>query len=361
VSLIHDAMKTAQRERAGRSQSDKSSAPLVEGFFPYVANSSTRSGSRRALIIAFSAAAVVLLAITGWLMWPKDSATRSTHPPIILPPPLTVSKTPPATDTAIARVVDSQVTAEPAQAVTSPPVGATDASVSRPNFHRSERDNVRQATLDTSAATRPDEQRDSIVEPKRIIPTRVDYEAEATVLFNAGDLSGAREKFALATRLAPNARAWTNYGVTLQRLGDLTGAAAAYQSAIGVDANYLEAWLYQGRLAAEQGDPARAVPLFQRARAINPRNADVNVELARLEADSKNWAEARRFAEEALRGDPTNIRAYWYLAIASDPLKDVDASIRGYSGYLQYVGDTPDQAQFIGWARTRLAELRGKP
>jgi tetratricopeptide (TPR) repeat protein len=195
----------------------------------------------------------------------------------------------------------------------------------------------------------------------RIVTPRVDYEAQATALFEAGDLVGARDKFELATKLAPNARAWTNYGVTLQRLGDFAAAGAAYRTAIGLDANYLEAWLYQGRLAVEQGDIGKAIPLFQRALAINPRNADVNVELARLEYEAGNWTEARRFAEAALRGDATNVRAHWYLGVASDPLKDADSAIRGYAGYLQYVGDAPDQATFIGWARTRLAALRAKP
>ena len=74
-----------------------------------------------------------------------------------------------------------------------------------------------------------------------------------------------------------------------------------------------------------------------------------------------NWTQARRFAEVALRGDATNVRAYWYLAVASDPLKDAEATVRGYTGYLRYVGDAPDQAKFVGWARTRLEELRGKP
>ena len=191
--------------------------------------------------------------------------------------------------------------------------------------------------------------------------SRIDYEAQATVLFNAGDLSGAREKFLLATRYAPTARAWTNYGVTLQRLGDNVGAAAAYQSAIGIDANYLEAWLYQGRLAADLGDVAKATPLFHRALAINPRHADVNVELARLAYDARNWTEARRFAEEAARSQPSNARAHWYVAVASDALKDVDATIRAYTAYLQTVVNERDQAQFVGWARQRLAELKGRP
>jgi tetratricopeptide (TPR) repeat protein len=192
--------------------------------------------------------------------------------------------------------------------------------------------------------------------------SRIDYEAQATAAFNAGDLLAAREKFMLATRYAPTARAWTNYGVTLQRLGDNAGAAAAYQSAIGIDANYLEAWLYQGRLASDLGDIGRAIPLFHRARAINPRNADVNIELARLQYDAKNWSDARRFAEDAMRGDPTNARGHWYFAVASDQLKDTEDAIRGYSGYLQTVGAADrEQAQFVGYARERVALLKGRP
>jgi tetratricopeptide (TPR) repeat protein len=193
-------------------------------------------------------------------------------------------------------------------------------------------------------------------------PARVDYEAQATALFNAGDLVAAREKFQLATRYSPTARAWTNYGVTLQKLGDNGGAAAAYQSAIGIDANYLEAWLYQGRLAVSLNDVARAIPMFQRARAINPRHSDVNVELARLENDAKNWTESRRFAEDAVRGDPSNARAHWYLAISTDQLQDFEVAVREYAAYLQTVGAAErDQAQFVGYARQRLVQLRGKP
>jgi Flp pilus assembly protein TadD len=361
-------MKVAQRERAGRAQSEQS-PQVIDGFFPYVSSSTSRDGSRRALMLAFSGAAVVLLAITGWLMWPRNTrAPGAARAPIILPPPVTVSKTPPTTDS----------TTDSTRAPTTPPpaqvAAATPDAESSPPPERSRSTDARRITspsVPTAAEQSPQRtitpvdpanQHEAVpTAPVRVDKPRVDYEAQATGLFNAGDLIGAREKFLLATRLAPNARAWTNYGVTLQRLGDLAGASSAYQSAIGIDANYLEAWLYQGRLAVQMGDTARAIPLFQRARAINPRNAEVNVELARLEYDAQNWTEARRFADEALRGDATNIRAYWYLAVASDPLKDVDGAIRGYSGFLQYSANAPDQATFVGWARMRLAQLRGKP
>jgi tetratricopeptide (TPR) repeat protein len=150
--------------------------------------------------------------------------------------------------------------------------------------------------------------------------------------------------------------------VTLQRLGNLSGAASAYQTAVGIDANYLEAWLYQGRLAVELNDVARAIPLLERARAINPRNVDVNVEFARLENEARNWTEVKRFASEAVRSDPTNYRGQWYLAVAADELKDSETAIRAYGAYLQTVnGADRSQAEFVGYARQRLVALRGKP
>jgi len=378
VSLISDALKTAQRERA-RSQGSRSEHQVVDGFFPFVAKTPARSRSRRAPVLVIGMAVVVLLALTAWLAIPRLSKpARPAVPPIILPPPVTVTQSPsrvdstraanPATSTAAAttpvtNAAPQQAPVSPVASNTRQPDKSTRPASEPVQAQKTEtRADLRHIEPAPAGAAAVESENSAPVVPRRDPIARVDYEAQATVLFNAGDLAGARDKFLLATRYSPTARAWTNYGVTLQRLGDNVGAAAAYQSAIGLDANYLEAWLYQGRLAAELGDVTRAVPLFQRARAINPRNPDVNVELARLEYEAKNWTEARRFAEDAVRADPTNTRGHWYVGASSDQLKDVDGAIRGYSAYLQYVGDAQrDQAVFVGWARTRLAELRGKP
>ena len=360
MSLLHDAIKAKQKERAARGSSEGNQPLAMEGFLPYVSGSPVRDRSRRGPMIVGGVAALVLIAFTVWLAWPKRSSPPTqVRAPIILPPPVMVSQQPktvspprPNADTLLSQPAE-QI---PAALPNVPRAGSTAQSQEpQPTAQRE----IVAASQNASAAVT--EGRESPrVEPTPVRPS-VDYEAQATLLFNAGDLAGARDKFVLATRFAPSARVWTNYGVTLQRLGDLSGAIAAYRSAVGIDGNYLEAWLYQGRVAAEQGELTRAVPLFQRALAINPRNAEANVELARLEYESQNWTQARRFAEAALRGDATSVRAYWYLAVASDPLKDTEAAIRGYTGYLRFVGDAADQAKFIGWARTRLEELRGKP
>src|SRR3954465_9477357 len=106
MSLISDALKTAQRGRRGRTQSPNSSQPLVEGFFPYVASDKSGTRSRRGPIILVSAGALVLLSIVGWLMWSKPDRVTPTRGAIVLPPPVSVAQSPIVTDTA-ATVADT--------------------------------------------------------------------------------------------------------------------------------------------------------------------------------------------------------------------------------------------------------------
>jgi Flp pilus assembly protein TadD len=321
-------------------------------------------------ILVVSGLGAALIAVFAFLVFSKPEKVAPTRrPPIVLPPPVTVAQAP-VVDSALVRA-----NAEASDPIPGDPVGPTPASDSRrPSGAATETGSrIRGGSVPAPAEPGARPQADAPVSPNASIPrvpaprstataTTVDYEAQATLAFNAGDLASAKEKFQLATRYAPTARAWTNYGVTLHRLGDNAGASAAYQAAIGIDANYLEAWLYQGRLASDLGDVGRAIPLFQRARAINPRHADVNIELARLEYDAKNWSDSRRFAEEATRSDPVNARGHWYVAVASDQMRDADAALRAYGAYLQAVGGAErGQEQFVGYARERIALLKGKP
>lgn len=369
MSLITDALKTAGRERSGRAQSERDAQPLIDGFFPYVA-SSPPSRSRFLPVAAMAAVALVLVGMIGWATYKAFAQPRRESGPSIVLPPSSSAPTPaparstvvgkqpsPAgtlTQTPVGRAAALQTAPLPSAAAMPPRVTSpvTRVPLGSPAIMTARLDTVRAPIRDVLPQT---------ASRASSTPVRPDYEAQATAMFNAGDLAGARERLQLATRFAPTARGWTNYGVTLQRLGDLPAAAAAYQSAIGIDANYLEAWLYQGRLAAHVGDVAKAIPMFQRARSINPRNSEVNVELSRLEFEAMNWTEARRFAEDAVRGDPASARAHWFLAVSADQLRDSDTAIREYAAYVQTIGAAErDQAQFVGYARQRLSQLRGR-
>jgi hypothetical protein len=303
MSLISDAIKRSQRERDARKGSGAAGQPSLDGFFPYVSPAPDRKKSKLVPIASVSVIGAALLAFIAWSLFARPEPQPTSQQPSILPPPPNpVATRPVLSDTATKARADSQVVTVAADSdapdARRGPSGSPAPVNSRVTANSSTPQRVGGAsgagvaTETRSIETSPGESRtlDAPAAPasrasSAAAPT--DYEAQATIAFNAGDLVVARDKFQLATRYAPTARAWTNYGVTLQRLGDLAGASRAYQSAIGVDANYLEAWLFQGRVSVLMGQSARAIPLFMRAREIDPRNSEVNVDLAALEARSE--------------------------------------------------------------------------
>jgi Flp pilus assembly protein TadD len=364
MSLISDAIKTAQRQKAGMTPA-KEPQPLIDGFFPYVSTSAPKRQSR-ILPITLAVGATAGIAFAAWIgvsMLRKTPASPGRQPIVL--PPRNVAQAPAVTESAKVATVAPKTVPAPEAAPPTAPTASNSRSPSQPTS----RAPVKSAT---AAPTVP---RDSaIANPRQDVPAaptsvtrasvsepRVNYEEQAAALFNLKDYVGARDKFLLATRYAPTARAWTNYGVTLQMLGDNAGASNAYQTATSLDANYLEAWLYQGRLAVALGDPARAVPLFQRARSIDSRNTQVNTDLAELEANAKNWTDARKFADDAVKADASNFRAHYYLAVSADQLGDADVALREYTSYLQTIGGSEAQyAKNVQWARQRISQLRGK-
>jgi Tfp pilus assembly protein PilF len=370
MSLINDALKTAQRERSGHAASGPGGQPLLEGFFPYVSTSSPEGRSKLGRILVVSGLAIVVLGAAAWLSMPslkKLLGGRADASSIVLPPhqPMSIPPRPGVPAVQVVQVADTQPTvvardssvpaARTALAPTekSSPASDTGAprsivTVVRPAAR--ERDTV---IVDPSAALA------SAPEPRVVRPN---YEGEAVAAFNAGDYPTARSRFELAVRVAPTASAWTNYGVTLEKLGQPQAAMRAYRSATAIDANYFNAWLYLARVYNVLGDVTQAVPLFDRARELEPNNSDVNADLAELEYKSGAFVEARRFADVAARSNPANSRAQYYLALAADTLRDRGVARQAFESYLRTMaGQERENAASVGYARVRLQELKGKP
>ena len=143
----------------------------------------------------------------------------------------------------------------------------------------------------------------------------------------AGD---AERFFRAATKGDPNARdAWYDLGLLLARRGDLAGARAAWQSALGLDPkmNASKAQLL-GLDLADSAKAAGAVAELERIATEDPFQQDAqNLLIAwKLEratelmrSDKKQAAElfeaARRHGRNVLAGDPDNVRAYLNIAI----------------------------------------------
>jgi Tfp pilus assembly protein PilF len=406
VSLIINALRIKGREDPASigSGSDFAGKPLLDGFFPYVSGSRSRTRSRFLNVLLLSTAVVALLGVGIWFAIPtlnrafelgRASSLKATPPRAVSPSPQISleSSAPPASHSLPpVSVATAPVPDSPARSVSGQhsSVGSGGSGV-RASVHRQSSSPTAglshsradaapklplKALADASPVVRSVDPTSSLRDtavvqsnqamaplpvPARSAPTiRRNYEVEATSLFNSGDYEGARAKFVLATRTAPTASAWTNYGVTLERLGEMGSAAAAYRSAFGIDPNYLPAWLYLGRLYARKGDLDKATASFQRALQIEPENADVNTELAQLEWNSHNAVETRRFARVATASDSTNFRAHWFLAIASDALNDAPTARSEFSAYLRMVDPAGrENVDAVGWARERLQVLRG--
>lgn len=375
MSLISDALKTAQRERSGQAPGSDEQ-PLLEGFFPYVSTSTPEGRSKLTRIAMISVSGLVILAIAGWFGVPvvkRALDARSGNVPSIVQPPRQTAITSATPPVQTAQAADTQASAavvpEPAPATARGPDPAPRSTTARTEKAPA---SEAKAVVTTSDSVAP--RRDTaIAQPSAALPSAPDrrgagaggsrrnLETEAIAAFNAGDYQTALARFDTAVRATPTASAWTNYGVTLEKLGDPQAAARAYRTAMGIDPNYFNAWLYLARVYNLLGDVTQAVPLFNRALEIEPRNSDVNADLAELEFKAGAFTDARRYADVAARSNPTNARAHYYLALSADTLKDRDVAVKAFEDYLRTIGQERDNLPSIGYARIRLQALKGKP
>ena len=377
MSLINDALKTAQRERAGQVPSRSGGQPLLDGFFPYVSTPTPAARSSRGRIVLGSIFAVVILATVAWFGVPaikRAMGKPSKVPSIVLSPSqAAVAPTTPSVQTA--QTADTQIAAVAAPESVSGPM--VDRAPRPRSSGAKERNPSAGESRSVVTATDPiGVRRDTaIAQPSALLPSaperrgsisasanRPNFEAEAVAAFNAGDYVTARSRFESAVRAEPTASAWTNYGVTLEKLGDPQAAARAYRSAMAIDPNYFNAWLYLARVYNFLGDVTQAVPLFNRALEIEPNNSDVNSDLAELEFKASAFTEARRYAAVAARTNPSNARAHYYLALSADTLKDRTVARRAFEDYLRTIaGQEKDNLPSVGYARVRLQQLKGNP
>jgi tetratricopeptide (TPR) repeat protein len=185
-----------------------------------------------------------------------------------------------------------------------------------------------------------------------------------------GDYAGAMEEFKTATTLlATNAQAWNYLGVACQRAGQPTDAAAAYERALTLDRDLVEAHYNLGSLWLEQNKPAdakmeftaytlrrsndregwlklgsaqlhasdfvEAERSFSTVLALNPNNAEAFNGLGLARAERGRPREAAQFFAAAVQYHPDYARALLNLAIvAEQDLHDNQLALQNYRAYL---------------------------
>jgi len=183
---------------------------------------------------------------------------------------------------------------------------------------------------------------------------QVDYGGLALAEANAKSQPVVEKALQLDDQLG---EAYNSLASILEYARDYEGAERNYRKAIDLAPNYsLAAYWYGLFLKQSRGQPAAALPWFQRALELDPLSYIVLINYSNALAELGRFDEADAMAEKSLEMDPTfqytcgalgDNAAFednfeqamdWYLQ--SLPLDTEDPSIYGYgAGYLGWLGD----------------------
>jgi Flp pilus assembly protein TadD len=189
-------------------------------------------------------------------------------------------------------------------------------------------------------------------------------------LLDNGDYAAAVEQFKTATKLLPaNAQAWNYLGVAEQHIGDSADAISAYQRALTLDRDLMEAhynlgqlwleqnkfpdakieftaytlrrgnapegWLKLGAAQLRAGEIVSAEKSFSTAHSLDPNNAEAlnGLGLARIQRNRPR--DAAQFFAVAIQNHPDDAPAILNLATVNhDYLHDDKTALEYYRKYL---------------------------
>jgi len=133
-----------------------------------------------------------------------------------------------------------------------------------------------------------------------------------------GDVANAVTQFQRATTLlATNANAWNYYGVALQRAGQAEEAATAYQTALKLDHDLVEAHFNLGLLSLEQNKPEVAKAEFTTYTLRRPNEAAGWLKLGYAQLRAADTLPAERSFSTVLSLKTDEAEAYNGLGLAS--------------------------------------------
>lgn len=352
MSVIHDALKTAQREKQNRESGfQPGGTPLI------VPKRGTKSGEAFSWknTVTIAIASVVIVGAS-WSLWVRMENLRPravrTVPVATVPveiPEVQTAETPapPAPADPVATRVARDL--ERIAATTS---GTSDAAAPRSSAPRpaGRRTPPGMAPSQTAAAGRAADSatpavplREPLQTGRLRIAVEQPREGEAARLFaagvaphRAGDLEAARSAYERVLVLAPNdVDALNNFGVLLAAVRDLDRAEAMLRRAVRIAPRHTGAWNNLGTVLAQRGQAADAIAAFQQALALDPQHQGARVSLAQQFLAIAAPEKAREVLEEVLAANPSMPEAHYALGQAYEMEKDWAGAIRSYEAFVR--------------------------
>ena len=173
--------------------------------------------------------------------------------------------------------------------------------------------------------------------------------------FDVADLAESASERVVNFSSSKTAEEWFGEGLRHDSPeGSFSLALGAYESAIQVDPNYVDAYVNIGTLYYDRKKFEKAQRYYRQAIARDPHHAKAYFNLGNVLDELGCTDKAIELYEKAIEVDSTFSDAYFNLATACEKLGTQDKAIKYWTGYLEL---DPDSRHAV-FARRRLKLLR---
>lgn len=170
--------------------------------------------------------------------------------------------------------------------------------------------------------------------------------------FGTGEL---REQVRVITKPGPDADEWLATALEYEADGDTRAEAIdAYDHALCIDPQRLDALLNCGTLFYEEGNLKKAAEYFERALQADPDNPLAHFNLGSVLEEVGRLEAARLHLRHAVRLDPSYPDAHYNLAFVCEKLGARNEACRHWEAYIKMDPASP----WCGYARQRLASSK---
>jgi tetratricopeptide (TPR) repeat protein len=155
----------------------------------------------------------------------------------------------------------------------------------------------------------------------------------------------------------PNADDWLATALEYEAEGSTRAQAIeAYDHALSIDPQKVDALLNCGTLCYEEGNLKKAAEYFVRALQVDPENALAHFNLGSVLEEVGRLEAARLHLRNAVRLDPSYPDAHYNLAFVCEKLSARNEAQRHWQAYITLDPASP----WCGYARQRLASSKTK-
>jgi tetratricopeptide (TPR) repeat protein len=163
------------------------------------------------------------------------------------------------------------------------------------------------------------------------------------------------QKIRVMTRRGPDADQWLATALEYEAEGETRAEAIeAYERALCLDPEKLDALLNCGTLCYEEGNLKKAGEYFTRALRVDPESALAHFNLGSVLEEIGRLEAARLHLRDAVRLDPDYPDAHYNLAFVCEKLGAYNEARRHWQAYIGLDPTSP----WCGYARQRLASSR---